>query len=61
MLAGAWPGASGKACAALPDSPKMKARTTSLFIRFSPDLRSLNPMIIGQAGSSRKGLKRTNM
>ena len=51
----------GNACAALPDSPKMKARTTSLFIRFSPDLRSLNPMIMGQAGSSRKGLKRTNM
>jgi hypothetical protein len=38
MLAGAWPGASGKACAALPDSPKMKARATSLFIRFPPKI-----------------------
>jgi hypothetical protein len=27
--------ARGKACAALPDSPKIKARATSLFIRFS--------------------------
>jgi len=36
MLAGAWLGASGKACAALPDSPKMKARAISLFIRFLP-------------------------
>jgi hypothetical protein len=35
MLAGAWPGASGMACAALPDNAKMKARATSLFIRFS--------------------------
>jgi hypothetical protein len=56
MLAGAWPGASGKACAALPDSPKMKARATSLFIRFSPELRLLNQMILGQAESFRKEL-----
>jgi hypothetical protein len=38
MLAGVWPGASGNACAALPDSPKMKARAISLFIRFLPGL-----------------------
>jgi hypothetical protein len=38
MLAGAWFGASGKACATLPHIPKMKAKAISLFIRFLPGL-----------------------
>ena len=35
MLSADRSGASGRACTALPDSPRMKARATSLFIRFS--------------------------
>jgi hypothetical protein len=52
MLAGAWSGASGMACAALPDSPKMKAKAINLFTGFS--LRCCFRTIMSQAVTSRK-------
>jgi hypothetical protein len=53
MLSGPWLGASGAACAAPADTPKMKASAISLFIRFLPAF-PLPHRIMAPATSRRK-------
>jgi hypothetical protein len=53
MLSGPWPGASGAACAAPPDTPKMKASAIILFTLFLPALPSPH-RIMAPASSRRK-------
>jgi hypothetical protein len=48
MPSGVWTDASGMACAPIPDSPKMNATTTSLFIVFS--LRDVSPYFRSATG-----------